>query len=403
MKDYRLDFPLLSRQYRNNPLIYFDNAATTPKPQVVIDSVLSFYQNHTANIRRGPNFLSQEATDLYEAARNIIANFINASYQEIIFTSSATASLNIIARSWGEVHLKAGDIVVLSKAEHHANIVPWLQLKAKIGIEIQYIDLNENGSLNIERVNTIFEQTKVKLVSLTQASNVLGIYQDLKPIIIRAKEKGIITIVDASQGITHRALDVQDLEVDFLVFSGHKLFAPSGVGVLYGRKELLEDLVPFFGGGTMISSVTEQSYEVAELPYKFEAGTPNIEGVIGLGAACKYLSDITWLEIERREKNLVDYFLKRLDSNTGLQLLGGRNNRLPLFSFSLPTLHPHDLADLLGEEGIILRAGHHCAEPLHRYLKITASLRLSLAFYNQPDEINIFFEKFKLIEDKFSL
>lgn len=403
MKDYRLDFPLFRRKYKNNSLVYFDNAATSPKPQVVIDSVLSFYQEHNANIHRGPNFLSQEATDLYEEARNTVASFINAPSTSLVFTSGATASINLIARSWGEANLVAGDIVVLSRAEHHANIVPWLQLKDKLDIEIQYIDLDADGTLKDDSVYTILEQDRVKLLSLTQASNVLGIYNYLKPVIAFAKAKGIITLVDASQSIIHRQLDVQDLDADFIVFSGHKLFAPSGVGVLYAPHAILTAMPAFLGGGSMISSVEGQSYVAAEVPAKFEAGTPNIEGAIGLGAACRYIQKITWSEIYKRETDLINYFLEKLNDYPSLQLLGGNSQRLPLFSFNSIKLHPHDLADLLGEEGIIVRAGHHCAEPLHRYLKIKSSLRLSLAFYNTKEEIDIFFNKFKQIEDSFSL
>lgn len=403
MKDFRLDFPLLSREYKNKRLVYFDNAATSPKPQIVIEAVLNFYKNHNANIHRGPNFLSEEATNLYEEARHDIARFINTpSTDTIIFTSGATASLNLIARAWGEANLKKGDIVVLGRAEHHANIVPWLQLKDKLGIEIQYLDIDENGELMNDRAYTILEQPRVKLVSLSQASNVLGIYYDLKPIIKFAKDRGIITVIDASQSLAHRSLNVEDLGADFLVFSGHKLFAPSGIGVLYGRKELLEAMPAFFGGGGMISSVSEESYQSAELPDKFEAGTPNIEGAIGLGAACRYLTEITWAQIESRELKLVNHFLDKLKYCSSLSLLGGKNRRLPLFSFKLDRLHPHDLADLLGEEGIITRAGHHCAEPLHRHLGINASLRLSLAFYNSIEEIDLFFDKYKEIEDRLS-
>ncbi len=402
MKDYRLDFPLLSRKYRNNNLIYFDNAATSPKLQLVIDSVTDFYKQHNANIHRGPNFLTQEATDLYEEARKIVANFINANTEEIIFTSSATASLNLISRSWGESNLKMGDIVVLSRAEHHANIVPWLLLKDKIGIEIQYIDLNDDGSLSRDSMYTILAQPRVKLLSLTQTSNVLGIYYDLKEVIKMANDKGVVTIVDAAQSIAHHELNVKELGADFLVFSGHKLFAPSGVGVLYGRQKMLGQIPAFFGGGSMISSVSEQSYQVAEIPYKFEAGTPNIEGVIALGVACRYLQQLGWETINKREKGLVDYFLKKIIDYPELQLLGANSNRVSLFSFNTFKLHPHDLADLLGEEGIIVRAGHHCAEPLHRYLKVKASLRLSLAFYNTNEEIDKFFDKFRQLEEKLS-
>ncbi len=402
MKDYSLDFPLLKRKYDGHQLVYFDNAATAIKAQVVIDAVVDYYTQHNANVHRGPNFLSEEATQLYEGARIKIANFIKAQPDEIVFTSGATAGFNLIARSWGENNLQAGDVVVLSRAEHHANIVPWLQLKEKIGIIVKYIDLDAEGNLDFESFNKIIESGKVKVLSITQTSNVLGIYYNLKSILEIAQKNNIVSILDVSQSIVHKALDVSILDADFLVFSGHKLFAPSGLGVLYGRRKLLELMPAFLGGGSMISFVEEQSFGLNDSPYKFEAGTPSIEAAIGLGVACDYLQSIGWPIIQDKEQELIAYFLKQLDKYPWIKLLGGKDNRVPLFSLLLDGVHAHDACDLLGEQGIIARAGHHCAEPLHKHLGIPASLRASLAFYNTKTEIDKFFDALNLIYKSFN-
>ena len=403
MKDYRLDFPLLKRVYNNQALIYFDNAATTPKPQVVIDAVNDYYNLHNTNVHRGPNFLAEEATLLYEGARHKVADFIGSDQEEIVFTSGTTAGLNLLARAWGETNLQAGDIVALSQAEHHANIVPWLQLKEKIGIILQYIELNPDGTFNSESLDKIFAQPRLRVLAITQASNVLGQFYNLKSILERARTQGVLTIVDAAQSIAHQPLNVHDLNCDFLVFSGHKLFAPAGVGVLYGRRDLLEKLPPFFGGGGMITEVKEQSFTSLVGAAKLEAGTPNIEGVIALGAACDYLKTISWPEIIKREEILKNYFLEKLDTIDYARLLGGRDGRLPLFALDINGVHPHDAADLLGEQGIVTRAGHHCAQPLHDVLEINASLRVSLSFYNTTAEIDAFFRILQEIKKSFSI
>ncbi|MCF7860541.1 SufS family cysteine desulfurase [Patescibacteria group bacterium] len=398
MINYRENFPLLKRICADHPLQYFDNAATSPKPQVVIDAVNDYYNLHNANVHRGPNFLAEEATTLYEDARLSVSEFIGAKREEIIFTAGTTASINLVARSWGEANLKKGDVVALSRAEHHANIVPWLQLKEKIGIVLEYIEINADGTFNAESLNKIFAQSKLRLLAITLASNVLGQYYDLNPIIKRAQSLGVICLVDAAQGITHRPLNVKELDPDFLVFSGHKLFAPAGVGILYGRRELLEAMPPFLGSGGMIAEVLEQSYTPAELPDKFEAGTPNIEGAIGLGVAIKFIKKIGWTEIVSREKVLSDYFLEKIKDLDFVKILGGEEGRLPLFSLVLKDLHPHDVADLLGERGIIVRAGHHCAQPLHDYFQVAATLRASLSFYNSLEEIDYFINSLKEIK-----
>lgn len=403
-KDYqsyfRSEFPLLKRKKNNKNIVYFDNAATGAKLKSSIKAVLNYYNFKGANIRRGPNFLAEEATLAFENARLEVAEFIGASAQEIIFTSGATASFNLLSLALAEKYLKKGDIIAISRAEHHANIIPWLLLKKKKGIILKYIDLDKNGDLDLNSLAKIFQEKRLKILSLTQASNVLGRFYDLEKILKKAKELNALTIVDASQSVVHKKIEVKKLDADFLIFSGHKLYAPSGVGVLYGKEERLADLDIFFGGGGIVNDVKEQSFSTVEAPFKFEAGTPNIEGVIGLGAALKYLKKISWEFIEEREKVLSAYVLKCLKKEPSLKLLGGvrSKNRLPLFSFSLKNFHPHDTSDLLGEEGIITRAGHHCAKSLHDYLEINSSLRISLAFYNSKEEVDRFFKAIKRVK-----
>lgn len=393
----RCDFPMLQKEH----LIYFDNAATSLKPEAVISAVTDYYTNYGTSVHRGLSPLAESATNLYEDARLEVADFIKASASEIIFTSGATMSINLVARTWGEANLKKDDVVVLSVAEHHANIVPWLQLKEKIGIKIKYIPLLDNGEINLEAAKKILTSDAVKLLAITQASNVLGIINPIKELMALAKDKKIITLVDATLSAAHLPINVSDLDCDFLVFSAHKILGPTGVGVLYGRLSLLKNMPPFLGGGSMISSVTQDNFTTAELPNKFEAGTPNIAGVIGLGAACCYLKNLGWDNIQTQEKLLTNYFLEAIKDLDFIKVLGTATNKLPVFSLALIGFHPHDAADLLGQEGIILRAGHHCAEPLHDYLKEPATLRASLSFYNTTAEIDIFIKALQELANNF--
>jgi len=398
MINTRTDFPMLSRKYQGQDLVYFDNAATSLKPQAVLDAVFDYYQNHNSNVHRGPNFLSEEATVLYEDARRTVADFIGAGFEETIFTSGATMGLNLVARSWGEANLQAGDVIALSRAEHHANLVPWLQLKDKLNLKLVYIEVARDGSLIFDN---ILETPNLKLLAITQASNVLGSFYDLKNLLKAARQRGIVTVIDAAQSIAHLPINVKDLDCDFLAFSGHKLLAETGIGVLYGRRELLEKMPPFFSGGAMIAEVMADPFVPAELPAKFEAGTPNISGAISLGAACTYLNKLGYDNIIKKENELSTYFLKRLKELDFVVLLGNNKDRLPLFSLAFTGMHPHDVADLLGEAGIITRAGHHCAQPLHDSLKIPATLRASLSFYNTTAEIDRFIETLKKIQQLF--
>ncbi|MFA6994994.1 MAG: SufS family cysteine desulfurase [Patescibacteria group bacterium] len=394
----RSDFPILSKKINGHNLIYFDNAATAQKPKAVILALDNYYRNYNSNVHRGINPLAEEATKKYEAARDVIADFVSAAREEIIVTRGATEGINLVARTWGEANLRAGDLVILSIAEHHANIVPWLQLKNKLGIKLAYIPVKPSGEFDFAAAKKILARPRVKLLALTQASNVLGIINPVKELISIARRHNVITLIDAAQSITHIRIDVRSLDCDFLVFSGHKIWGPTGVGVLYGRRELLEKMPPFLGGGDMIKSVYTDRFTTNELPYKFEAGTPPIAELIGLAAAISYVNKLGWKNIISQEKRLTAYFLKQIQPLKFIKVLGSVNSikiKLPVFSLVVDSLHPHDAADLLGQEGIILRAGHHCAQPIHDFFGVSATLRASLSFYNTTKEIDIFIKKLK--------
>lgn len=402
----RQNFPILQKIIDGNPLVYFDNAATTQKPQAVIDAIRDFYEQHNSNVHRGINPLAEEATKRYEAARDTIKNFINATKrQEIIFTRGATESINLVAQAWGRKNLQKGDRIIVSMAEHHANIVPWLQLKNEIGIEIDFIPLSDDYQIDLEKAKELLQQKNIKILAVTLCSNVLGgiEYETVKALCALAREKNIVTLVDAAQAVAHTPIDVQELGCDFLVFSGHKIFGPTGIGVLYGKKGLLETMPAWQGGGDMIREVFTDRFTPNDLPYKFEAGTPNIAGAIGLQAAIDFVNGIGWSEIEKREAGLTEYFLQKISEAPFVTLHGPAmaKNRAPVFALAIDGVHPHDAADLLGQEGIITRAGHHCAQPLHDYLSVPATLRASLSVYNTKEEIERFFADMKKIYQKF--
>lgn len=398
----RKDFPILEKKINGKSMIYFDNSATTQKPLQVINSVMDFYSDKNSNVHRGINPLSQEATKLYESSREVIANFINAKTEEIIFTKNSTESINLVVKTYCEDNLKKGDIVVLSISEHHANIVPWLQLQSKMGIKIEYIPLLDSGELDYKKAEELLNKNGVKFLSITEVSNVLGILNDIKKLIKIANKKNIITLVDAAQSIAHKKTNAKDLNCDFLVFSGHKIFAPSGTGVLYGKKEILENMREWNGGGDMILEVHKDRFTSNIIPYKFEAGTPNIEGAIGLSEAIKYISKIGFEKIEKEEKELTKYFFEKIKKLKFIKIFGNiEKNKLPIFSIEIEGVHAHDASDLLGQEGIILRAGHHCAQPLHEYLGVRSTLRASLSFYNNKKEIDIFIKKIEELYNSF--
>ena len=380
------DFPIL----KNRDMAYLDSGATAQKPQKVLDAVESFYEHKNANPHRGAYSLSIEATEAYESTRGKIAQFINARYpEEIIFSKNATESLNLLAYSYGLDNLKKEDEVVISIMEHHSNLVPWQYVTNKTGSTLKYMYINDNFEISKEEIESKITD-KTKIVGITHISNVLGTINPVKEIIKYAHKKGAIVIVDASQSIPHMKIDVQDLDADFLVFSGHKMLAPLGIGVLYGKKELLQKMNPFLMGGDMIEYVYEQKTTFAPLPNKFEAGTQNVEGVIGLGAAIDYINEIGYDKIAEVEKELTEYAREKLSKldYLDLYLTPNQENHSSVFSFNIKGVHPHDVASILDTENVYVRSGNHCAQPLLRSLGIDSTCRASLYFYNTKEDID---------------
>lgn len=386
MNEIKKDFPIL----QNKNITYLDSGATTQKPVQVIKAIEDFYQKQNANPHRGAYSLSMEATESYENTRDKIAKFINAKQaQEIIFSKNATESLNLIAYSYGMENLKKGDEIVLSIMEHHSNLVPWQKASKVTGASLNYMYINDEFELSDEEIESkITDQTKI--VGITHVSNVLGTINNVKKIVKQAHKKGAIVVVDASQSIPHMKIDVQDLDADFLVFSGHKMLAPLGIGVLYGKRELLNEMSPFLMGGDMIEYVYEQETTFAPLPNKFEAGTQNVEGVIGLGAAIDYIENLGYHKIQEMEKEVVSYAkqeLSKLDYLT-LYLTPNEDNHSGVISFNINGVHPHDVASILDSEGVCVRSGNHCAQPLMRFLGIDSTCRASFYFYNTKEDVD---------------
>ncbi len=397
----RKDFPILSRTINSKKLIYVDNAATTQKTKEVIDSQIEFYTKYNSNVHRGVHSLSEKATHEYEKAREKVAKFINSHPDEIIFTSGTTDSINKI--SFGIAHkLKKGDEIVLSSSEHHANLVCWQEVCKITGAKLKFIKLDSNYNLDMYSANKIITN-KTKIISISHISNVLGSICPLKDIVKLARKVGAITIIDSAQSICNIKTDVKNLDVDFLVFSGHKMLAPTGVGVLYGKKECLEELKPTVFGGSMIYEVSYEKSNYAKLPQRLEAGTPNICGVIGLRAAIDYLNKIGLSDIEKYEKILTKHFLKRIKEVKGLTLYGSKSskNRFPIFSFEIKGIHSHDVCAILNKSGIAIRGGHHCAMPLAKLLGVSGTSRISLSFYNTKQEIDYIIECLKKVYDEY--
>ncbi|MCA9184344.1 MAG: cysteine desulfurase [Pirellulaceae bacterium] len=387
---WRADFPILSRPVRDGqPLVYLDNAATTQRPRQVIQAIVDTYENHYANVHRGIHWLSDQSTDLFEDARQKISKFINAnSEQEVIFTTGTTMAINLVARSWGDANIRTGDEILLTEMEHHANLVPWHQLQERTDCRLRHIPITDDGQLNLATLDTLLTD-RTRLVSITHVSNVLGTINPVAEIVARAHAAGAIVLVDAAQSAPHSPLDVQQLDADFVAFSGHKMMGPSGVGVLYGKQSLLEAMPPFLGGGNMIRRVKLDRFEPADLPAKFEAGTPPIVPAIGLGAAIDYLLQVGLQKIHDYEQVLTQYAHETLGRIPEFHSLGPAPERKAgIVSFTMDGIHPHDVAQLLDRHGIAVRAGHHCAMPLHKKLGITASSRASFYFYNTPAEID---------------
>lgn len=380
----RADFPLLDQQVNDEPLVYLDNAATAQRPTPVLKRVLDFYQTDNANVHRGVHTLAERATADYEAARDKVQKFIHANKrEEVIFTKGCTDSLNLVAATYGEQNIQAGDEIVISIMEHHSNLIPWQQLAIKKGATLKYIGLTKEGELDMaDAAAKVTDRTKI--VAVTHASNVMGTVTPLKQLAKLAHEHGAIIVGDGAQAVPHMKVDVTDLDVDFYTFSGHKMMSPTGIGVLYGKQALLEAMPPYQYGGEMIGSVTEQESTWAALPYKFEAGTQNIAGAVGLGAAIDYLTAIGMDRIEAHERELVQTVLPQLLAIEGLTVYGPTDpaKHTGVISFNLGHLHPHDLATALDMEGVAVRAGHHCAQPLMNYLGLEASARASFYLYN---------------------
>ncbi len=389
----RSDFPVLKQKVNGYPLVYFDNGASSQKPQVVIDTITNFYSTYYSNVHRAVHSLSQQATKAYEACREKVQKLINAaSSDEIIYTSGTTEAVNIVARSFGDRYLKAGDEIILSTMEHHANIVPWQMLCERTGARIKVLPLKASGEWDMKVLKDIISE-RTKLIASVHVSNVMGTINPVKELTQLAKANGTTVFIDGAQAVPHMKVDVQDLDVDFYTFSAHKMFGPTGAGALYGKKKWLQEMPPYHGGGAMIDKVTFEKTTYNDVPHKFEAGTPNIAGFIGFAAAIDYMNRIGIDVIESYEKELAAYFLPKLNSVKGLTLLGKSNDRASVFSFVLDGCHPLDVGTLLNEYGIAVRTGHHCCQPLMQHYKVPASIRASLSFYNTFAEIDFFTEK----------
>ena len=386
----RSDFPILEQKVYNKDLVYLDNAATTQKPQVVIDQLVSGYTTNNSNIHRGVHYLSQQATLAHEQARSKVASFINAeSSTEIIFTRGTTESINLVANSFAEAFLKNGDEVILSEMEHHANIVPWQMLRDKIGIVIKVARITEDQCLDMDHFKSLFSD-KTKLVSITHISNVLGRVNPIEEIIAYSHERGAKVLIDAAQSIAHIAVDVRALDVDFLVFSGHKMCAPNGVGVLYGKADLLNAMPPYQGGGEMIAVVSFEKTTYNELPFKFEAGTPDYVGSTALGTAIDYLLEIGLDNIAKYEHELLEYATEQLKLIDGMKIYAEKGEKSAVISFNIEGIHHYDLGMLLDKQGVAIRTGHHCAQPLMKVLGVDGTARASFAFYNTKEDVDKF-------------
>ena len=389
LESIRRDFPILERSFDGKPLVYLDNAATTQKPQVVLDAVDRYYRQQNANVHRALYRLAEEATEAYEGARRKVQAFINAARPtEIVFTQGTTEAINLVAQSWGRQNLDPGDEILLTEMEHHSNLVPWQLIAAERGASLRFIPFDERGTLDLGRLDEVWSD-RVKLVAVVHMSNVFGTINDVARLSRIAHERGAVILVDGAQSAPHLPVDVQEIGCDFLAFSGHKMCAPMGIGALYGREPLLDAMPPFMGGGEMISAVWLDSATYAELPHKFEAGTPNVGGAVGLGAAIDYLTALGMGELRAYEHDLAAYALERLADVPGLEIYGRAPDRGAVISFNLDGVHAHDLAQFLDREGVAVRAGHHCAHPLMRKIGVPSTARASFYLYNTRGEAEV--------------
>jgi cysteine desulfurase/selenocysteine lyase len=388
VKKIRDDFPILHQEIHDKPLVYLDNAATAQKPKQVIESLDDYYREYNANIHRGVHTLSEKATATYEKSRGKVQHFLNASsFKEIIFVRGATEGINLVAQSYGRSNLKAGDEIIISEMEHHSNIVPWQMLCEQTGAVLKVIPINDAGELIMEEYKKLLGP-KTRLVSVVHISNALGTINPVKDIIELAHEHDALVLLDGAQAAPHAKVDVKALDCDFYVFSGHKLFGPTGIGVLYGKQSLLEEMPPYHGGGDMIKTVSFEKTVYNDLPYKFEAGTPHIAGVIGLGTAIDYVNNVGLENIAAYEHELIDYATAASSNVAGLKLIGTAQQKISILSFIMDNIHPHDIGTILDNEGIAIRTGHHCTMPVMEHFKIPATARASFAFYNTCEEID---------------
>ena len=397
----RKDFPALHQEIYGKPLVYLDSAATTLKPQVVIDAISNYYSTINSNVHRGVHYLSQQATDAFENVRNTVKDFINAgSTKEIIFTKGTTESINLIAYSFGRKFIEKDDEIIVSAVEHHANIVPWQMICVEKGAHLKVVPVNENGEFIVEEFEKLISD-KTKIVSVAHISNSLGIINPIKDIIAISHKNDIPIMIDGAQGIVHEKVDVQELDCDFYCFSGHKLYAPMGIGVLYGKEKLLTEMPPYQSGGEMIDSVTFEKTTFNELPFKFEAGTPNVADAIGLEAAINYLQSTGIDEIYKHEKEIFEYATQKLLEIPGMKILGNSNHKAGVISFNLENIHPYDAGTILDRLGIAVRTGNHCAQPTMDRFGIHGTIRASFGMYNTKEEIDLLVEALLKVKEMF--
>lgn len=398
----RADFPILSRQVNGHPLVYLDNAATTQKPRAMIDAISDYYSRYNSNVHRGAHALSDEATRAFEGARETVASFINSpTPAQIIWTRGTTESINLVAATWGRSQLKTGDRILVSSLEHHSNIVPWQLIAEQTGAELVAVDVNEIGEIDLEALREKLD-SRVKLVSISHVSNALGTVNPVKQIVDMAHEVGALVMIDGAQAVAHAPVDVRALGCDFYAFSAHKVFGPTGIGVLWGRKELLDTMPPYQGGGEMIETVSFAGTTFNALPYKFEAGTPDIAGAIGLAASINYLQQLDRAAAAQHEASLLEYCWQRAQDFKGLQRVGKARQIAGVFSFLLENTHPSDVGMMLDQQGIAVRTGHHCAQPLMAHLGIPGTVRASFALYNTKEDVDKLFAGLEKVRNLFS-
>ena len=398
----RRDFPILQRYVHGKPLVYLDNAATTQKPQAVIDRLVRYYSEENANIHRGVHALSVQATDGYDAARERVRQFLNAAdAREIVFVRGATEAINLVAQTFGRTHVSPGDEIVISEMEHHSNIVPWQMLCETTGARLRVIPITDAGELRLDEYERLLGP-HTRLVSVAHVSNALGTVNPVAEVIRLAHDRGIPVLIDGAQAVAHMPVDVQALGCDFYAFSGHKVFGPTGIGVLYGRAPLLEGMPPYQGGGDMIRSVTFETTLYNDVPYKFEAGTPNIAGVAGLAAAIHYLTAVGLDRVAAHEHDLLGYAAEALSEIPGLRLTGTASEKAAILSFVMNDIHPHDIGTILDRAGVAIRAGHHCCQPLMARLGVSATARASFAFYNTREEIDVLIASLRAAREVFA-